>query len=401
MYIRKNLVPFILYFAINAGFIFVFVSCGSNSSSTGELNISNDLGTLSPPTGVSAAAGNGEVTISWNPVTGATAYNSYWSTTASVAKTNGTKISNITSPYKHTGLTNGTTYYYVVTSAVIGATESAESTQVVATPPAILASGLDHPNDITVDSTSVYWVELSDNGAIKKVGLNSGAVTTLASNLKYPVGILVDSTSVFWVDSNNGTWVIKKIDMNGGAITTLASGFATGLDIDSENIYWSEIYTASSTTTGTIKKFNKNDGTVTILATNLKTVFDLAIDTSMVYWCEFDANSNSGTINKMPKTGGSIITLASANQPTAILVDSTNVYWKENLGSVGTGIIKKVGLNGGAVTTLASGLYNPAGIAIDSTNIYWVDAGSDMVSGNGTVNKIGINSGSITTANTT
>ena len=87
----------------------------------------------SAPTGVGAAAGDGQVSISWNVVSGATTYNIYWSATSGVNKATGTKISNVTSPYTHTGLTNGTTYYYVVT-AVNSTGESGVSSQVSGTP---------------------------------------------------------------------------------------------------------------------------------------------------------------------------------------------------------------------------------------------------------------------------
>jgi len=85
------------------------------------------------PTDVQANPGNEQVTISWSEVSEATSYNIYWATTAGVTKTNGTKITNVTSPYIHTGLTNGTTYYYVVTT-VYDTGESAESAEVSATP---------------------------------------------------------------------------------------------------------------------------------------------------------------------------------------------------------------------------------------------------------------------------
>jgi len=87
----------------------------------------------SGPTGVNTDPGNGQVTISWSSVTGATSYNLYWSLTSGVNKTNGTKIPNVTSPYVHSGLTNGTTYYYVVT-AVNSYGESGESAQQSAIP---------------------------------------------------------------------------------------------------------------------------------------------------------------------------------------------------------------------------------------------------------------------------
>jgi hypothetical protein len=80
------------------------------------------------PTGVSISASSGQITISWNAVTGATSYNIYWATTSGV-NTSSTKIAGANSPYIHTGRTNGTTYYYKV-SAVIAGNESGLSTEV-------------------------------------------------------------------------------------------------------------------------------------------------------------------------------------------------------------------------------------------------------------------------------
>ena len=87
------------------------VKAGTNPKSS-----SSKPATPSAPTGVAADAEDGQATISWNAVSGATSYNIYWSTTSGVTKTNGTKITGATSLYTHTGLTNGTTYYYVVTA---------------------------------------------------------------------------------------------------------------------------------------------------------------------------------------------------------------------------------------------------------------------------------------------
>ena len=67
------------------------------------------------PTGLTAVAGDAQVTLSWNIVNGTT-YTLYWSTTQGVNTTNGAPISitNVTSPYTHMSLTNETSYYYVL-----------------------------------------------------------------------------------------------------------------------------------------------------------------------------------------------------------------------------------------------------------------------------------------------
>ena len=110
-------------------------SAGNVSASASDSITLTVYDTTAPsaPTGVSASAGNGQVTISWSSVSGATSYNIYWSTTSGVTKTTGTKLTGTTSPYTHTGLTNGTTYYYVVT-AENSAGQSTESSEVSETP---------------------------------------------------------------------------------------------------------------------------------------------------------------------------------------------------------------------------------------------------------------------------
>ncbi|MBN1904675.1 MAG: hypothetical protein JW927_06225 [Deltaproteobacteria bacterium] len=85
------------------------------------------------PVNVSAVAGAGQVTISWDAVQDATSYNIYWSNTSGVTKSSGTKITGATSPYIHSELTNSTKYYYTV--AAEGAKgESDLSSEVSAVP---------------------------------------------------------------------------------------------------------------------------------------------------------------------------------------------------------------------------------------------------------------------------
>ncbi|MBI5193709.1 MAG: Ig-like domain-containing protein [Nitrospirae bacterium] len=69
------------------------------------------------PDKVTATSGERQTTINWNAVPDATSYNIYWSTVSGVNKGSGTKISGIIETSKiHEKLTEGTTYYYVVTS---------------------------------------------------------------------------------------------------------------------------------------------------------------------------------------------------------------------------------------------------------------------------------------------
>lgn len=83
------------------------------------------------PSGLTATAGNAQVSLSWNASAGATSYHVKRSTTS------GGPYTQVAAPTANSdtdsGLTNGTTYFYVV-SAVNSAGESANSPEVSATP---------------------------------------------------------------------------------------------------------------------------------------------------------------------------------------------------------------------------------------------------------------------------
>lgn len=90
---------------------------GEGLESQEVLAIPDQGNTPSAPTGVRAAAGNREAMISWNAVDNASTYNLYWSTSPDISSQSGTKLANVKSPYTHSGLTQGKTYYYIVTAA--------------------------------------------------------------------------------------------------------------------------------------------------------------------------------------------------------------------------------------------------------------------------------------------
>jgi len=104
------------------------------NSTAGEALTLNFTVTGTPPpavpAGLSATSDNRSVTLKWTAATGASSYTIKRSLTAggpyeTVGTTEGTS-------YTDDGLTNGTSYYYVV--AAVGSSESANSSEVVATP---------------------------------------------------------------------------------------------------------------------------------------------------------------------------------------------------------------------------------------------------------------------------
>ena len=91
------------------------------------------------PTGLAATPGDTQVALNWNDngESDLAGYNVYRSTTQGgpYSKINGSLVT--VSDYTDTGLTNGTTYYYVVTAEDNAAQESGYSSEVNATPQAV------------------------------------------------------------------------------------------------------------------------------------------------------------------------------------------------------------------------------------------------------------------------
>jgi fibronectin type 3 domain-containing protein len=109
------------------------LNSAGESANSGEVN-SMPAAPITPPaapTGLQAAAGNAQVSLNWTASAGATSYHVKRGTTG------GGPYTQIVAPtattFTDTGLTNGVTYYYVV-SALNTAGESANSAQVSATP---------------------------------------------------------------------------------------------------------------------------------------------------------------------------------------------------------------------------------------------------------------------------
>jgi len=107
------------------------VNSSGESPNSSEVSATPAASIPPVPTGLSATAGNQQVALTWTASSGATSYHVKRSTAS------GGPYTQVGAPtaasFTDTGLTNGTTYYYVV-SALNSSGESANSSQVSATP---------------------------------------------------------------------------------------------------------------------------------------------------------------------------------------------------------------------------------------------------------------------------
>jgi hypothetical protein len=161
--------------AYNTQYVLQVVSCvtgscikdtaGNQLSSTPTYTFTTEsapTGIANAPTGLTTKAGNGQVTLDWPAVNGATSYNVYYSTSALVTTATGTQLLDVRAPSVNLGLANNTPYYYIVT-AVNSFGESLASA-VTSTIPIVPAGNPQPPASLAVDynvAASTYTVTWS------------------------------------------------------------------------------------------------------------------------------------------------------------------------------------------------------------------------------------------------
>jgi fibronectin type 3 domain-containing protein len=177
--------------------VFWLPSCGGSGTGGGGVGTPP-----SAPTGLVSTAGSASVSLTWNASSGATSYNVKRSTTS------GSGYTTISSPsaaaYTDNTVTNGTTYYYVVT-AVNTSGESGDSNQASATPTLTVPAA---PTGLTATAgnTTVMLTWTASSGATSynvKRSTAAGSETTISSptSASYTDNAVTNGTKYYYVVS--------------------------------------------------------------------------------------------------------------------------------------------------------------------------------------------------------
>jgi chitodextrinase len=267
---------------------------GTVSLNTGAMTMENiAIGSSVPspttaPDKLLATAGNGQVSISWDPVATATSYNVYYSTTTGVTRANGTKVPGTSSPsLTVTGLANGTTYYFVVTAVSPGG-ESVESNQLIIAP--VQAAPAAPTNVLAVSgnaSATVSWTPVSGassyniyystsqsvsktNGTKITGASNPRTVTGLSNNTPYWFVVTAVNTGGESADSSPAVFAVPTAPASGFSLSDLTGNwyfirFAAGPDVTSgdEPAWMRGIATVAANGSVTVTNFSDSLGGTT------------------------------------------------------------------------------------------------------------------------------------------
>lgn len=354
------------------------------------------------PMDVTVQAGDGQATVTWQPVPDATSYNVYYAPTPSVSPANATGSHlDVNSPFVVANLTNGETYYFVVT-AVVNGVETVPSSEASTVPTPVPTNVSVQPGDGTItiawsplDGASAYNVyyasepgvtrenfqALSD-GAVNSGVTSPAVITELQNGITY---YLVVCAIVNGVESNPSA----EVSATPRAVPTNVRGEAGDRQVtvswpplegaSSYNIYW-------ATETGvTPANFQSLTGGATEQVVDSPTVIRnltngityYFVVTAIVDGIESPPSSEIA-ISPLVAGGHSQIQVTAGTAHTCALVDTAVKCWGENGdGQLGDGTrndttapVSVLGLSTGVIA-VSAGLSHTCAVTNTGAVLCW------------------------------
>lgn len=249
-----------------------------------------------PPTGLSASAGSGYVSLSWSASSGAYNYSIKRSTSSGGPYST---IQNTTSTYyTDSSVAPGTTYYYVVSATSISGAEGYNSGQVSVTTPASPPSA---PAWLSaspgIQQIYLWWPSSSGATYYNLKRWNGSAYATIASptdTTYIDTGLPVNSSYLYVVSAANGSG--QSADSSAASATTAPAapvgvGASGGTYIVTVSWFW-----VSGASTYRVKRLSGSGGSVVATFTTSNTTYtDSGLPSGATFYYVVSAVNSSGT----------------------------------------------------------------------------------------------------------
>ena len=242
--------------------------------------------------------------------------------------------------------------------------------------------GLSHISGLVLDDKFAYVLiggtiadQNEGHSGLRKVALDSGAVTSLDNGEKTPQsdygGLAIDDKFVYWNAGGN----ILRISKEGGTPETIAGdhvGIGIDLAIDNEKVYWANhgYYLANSPTKPSpIYVVAKQGGKVEAFSAEQNIPHSLALDENFVYWV------TPSSIVKQAKVGGVAEVLYQASDKEGVdelTQDKENLYFGFRGAGESRWALRRISKQGGEPQTIVK-RYSLKPVVVDETHIYFFD----------------------------
>jgi hypothetical protein len=244
--------------------------------------------------------------------------------------------------------------------------DSATTDEAVSVPATTLASGLGQPFGLAGQGDSLFWID-GDAKQLLRIAKTGGPITVLATgaDTRSPWSVAADATDVYWLDAADAT--VRRTPRAGGPTAILATaqpsqGLA-GLALDGTSVYFS---TYDDQGHGVIRRVSKWGGPVQTLATAVDPT-TIVVDAWFVYYADASVLGGTNTIARVPKLGGTPIVISRDEDALGLAADADDLYWKR----FWTGDVRRGSKWIAGATTLAPDGGGWGDLAVDATNVWW------------------------------
>ena len=376
---------------------FYTVSAVNAASVSGNSTVASDTTAPAAPTGLAAAAGNTQVSLSWTAATAATSYTVKRGTATGAETVIATGVSGTT--FTDTGLANGTPYFYVVASANANGTGPV-STEVTVTPVATVPVA---PTGLTASpgNAQVALAWSASAGAtsytVKRATATGGPYTTVTSSVAtnaYTDTGRTNGTTYFYVVAATNAGGTGANSTEASATPVAPPAAPTGLTATPGNTQIALAWSASTgaTSYAVLRSTTNGSGYVAINSSLSGTSFtDTGLANGTTYYYVLTATNLGGTSGNSTQASATPLPPPPAT-PTGLTATPGNAQigltWSADSGATSYALLRSTTNGSGYATvnsTLTSTSFTDTGLS-NGTTYYYVLNASNLggTSGNST-----------------